>query len=34
MHADNKFKPLIDKVKGKLEVIINYANPLDNVTEI
>ena len=34
IHADYEFKPLIDKVKDKLDVTMNYTNPGDHVPEM
>ena len=34
IHADYEFKPLIDKVKDKLDVTMNYDNWVDHVPEI
>ena len=31
IHAENKFKPLIDKVKDDLEIKMNSSNPGDHV---
>ena len=34
MHADIEFKPFMDKIKGYLEITVNYANPGYPVTKI
>lgn len=34
IHVDNKFRPLMEKVKDNLNVDMNYANPGDHVPEI
>ena len=33
IHADNEFKPLLDKVKNDLDITINYANSADHVSD-
>ena len=32
--ADNEFKPLMDKVKDKMDVSMDYSNPGDHVPKI
>ena len=33
IHADNEFKPLMERVKDDLNVDMNYANPGDTISE-
>ena len=33
IHADHKFKPIMDEVKDEMDMDMNYANPGDHVSQ-